>query len=90
MTAYSNYRVIHRKVPTWRAASGRDYEEVYGVHEVFYDEDGRPMTYTDDPVEHFPARHIQDIRAVNNHLSEALRRETLESWDFIGGGEEEH
>ncbi len=55
----------------------------YGIHEVFYDDDGLPCACTQDPIDVF-ADSEQELREVYNMMKEAFEQAVLTDEDFTG------
>ena len=72
-----NYRVVHK------VYKGTDE---YGIHEVYYDDDGAPETVTVNPVGPYGNTHEEFIDDMAHYVA-ALGRPVLE-YDKIGKGQE--
>lgn len=75
-----NYRVLHRLVPVpehMRAAVGRDHDETFAVHEVYYDEQGEPMSCSANP-DPIMAESLRELQEVKMMMVAALRKPVLE------------
>lgn len=68
-----NYRVV--KTPT-------DTCESYGIHEVYYDADDRPVYYTENPVPCFAWSH-ESLGAEIERFRTALSKPILTPEDFV-------
>ena len=85
----AKYRVIHRKRLLW-TPKGLDDVDTYSIHEVVYSDDGLPVAYHRVPAAQYEALSLTQLRDMYNAWAAALGQPVLESWDFIGGGEDEH
>lgn len=72
-----NYRLVHRRhdVPSGTA------EDVYAIHEVYYDAAGQPEMVTEDPVE-VSGETAQEAREAYRQMGEAFDRPKIEYDDF--------
>lgn len=67
-----NYRVLkHEEV-------GADV--YYGIHEVYYDSDGKPARYSAKPM--IAEESILDLRVALDRMSDAIGKEVLTYRDF--------
>ena len=67
-----NYRVVHRVVET---------EECYGIHEVYYDEAGRPYWLTDRPCA--MGNTLAELKTDLRQMRQALDDHVLEWADIV-------
>jgi hypothetical protein len=67
-----NYRLVKR---TYRG------EVLYGIHEVYYDDQGAPESITGDPVG-VAEQSKSDIMTTLRHMERALTMPTLNYEDF--------
>lgn len=72
-----NYRVLKRTIK----ATG---EERWGIHEVFYDDDGSLDTATTEPIA-IEADSLDELRVDLEHVQRALGRPVLTLDDFPSG-----
>ena len=73
-----NYRVIHRKI------LGRtpEYDEdVYAIHEVYYDDAGKMVAVTTEPVPAY-SENMKGMGWVLERFAEAYKKDVVE-WDSI-------
>lgn len=63
-----NHRVIKTKDGT---------EDWYGIHEVYYDEDGKAYGWTSKPVE-VAGNSIHDLRKTLEQMLECLNKEIID------------
>jgi hypothetical protein len=71
-----NYRVVHRHL-----VHPNGGEDVYAVHEVYYDDDGNPTMVTENPV-YLAAESVKELNADRILMGAACRKPVLE-WDDI-------
>lgn len=76
-----NHRVVRRIFP--------DGEILFGIHEVFYNDDGQPDMVTDDAVRVL-GDDIDDLEQTLKWMRKALGQPILEYSDFEGGGKYYH
>jgi hypothetical protein len=75
-----NYRVIKEKNKEYLDL---DKEDAYffAIHEVYYDENEKPITCTEDPV--YPSgTSLKDLKVDIKHYLQALKRPVLNMTDF--------
>lgn len=70
-----NYRVV-------RVGSGDEAQ--YGLHEVYYDEEGRPEKRTVEPAD-VVAESLEDLHWMLDRMHEALAKAVLTGADFGEG-----
>lgn len=58
-----------------------DGENYFQMHEVYYDEDGNPDGYTENPI-HIGAKSIEELEWVFEKMKEALTKPILSTKDF--------
>jgi hypothetical protein len=75
MTWTWNHRVIRSVEP--------DGTEFFGVHEVHYDDDGKPSLYSADPVA-VCGGALDEIRWTLDRMREAVDKPILSKSDFVG------
>jgi len=68
-----NHRVIRRKFPNG--------EVLWAIHEVYYDDDGKPNACTENPI---PIREysVKDIGKTLKRIRRALKKPVLKYEDF--------
>jgi len=72
-----NHRVV-RKVHKWTGKSGEKYEEVtYGIHEAFYDDNGKVFAITQEPVE-VAGDDIDSLKQTLEWMEKCLEHPILE------------
>lgn len=59
-----------------------DGEPYHQIHEVYYDKDGHPNGYTENPVSVFSNEGIDGLSSVLEKMAEALKKPALEESDF--------
>ncbi len=67
-----NHRVIKKVV---------DGEEIYSIHEVYYDQDGKLRTYTEQPIG-VVSETLKGAKWVLNRMLAALKKPILLESDF--------
>lgn len=76
-----NYRIVRHHEPS----------EWYGLHEVYYDDDGKPTSMTADPVD-FVCDGDEGseglVRSLEMALADAKRRPVLDERDICGAHEQ--
>lgn len=67
-----NYRIIKTTIGG---------EDSYGIHEVYYDENGKPKMYSEDPI---PAHGetLTELREDMDRLLQAFEKPIISSDDF--------
>lgn len=73
-----NYRVIHRKI---LGRTPEFDEDVYAIHEVYYDDEGKMVAVTDDPVPAY-SEDMKGLAWVLERFAEAYKKGVVE-WDSI-------
>lgn len=73
-----NYRLVHRK---HYGRTPEFDEDVYAIHEVYYDNDGKVRAVSTDPSPVY-ANDMQGIEWVLRKMQEAYTKDVLE-WDNI-------
>ena len=68
-----NHRLVHQR---------RDGTDFFGIHEVFYDEDGRPVNVTVDPMDVGWFESKEEIALELHMMAKALDEPVLEYEDF--------
>ena len=68
-----NYRVVHHLM---------DETDYYGIHEVYYDDGGRPRHITEDPTDMGWLESKADIALELHMMAKALDEPVLEYEDF--------
>lgn len=71
-----NYRVIRQKV----IVDDEEFDS-FAIHEVYYDEDGKPGSITSDPVEP-SGQTLQELGEDLRRMVAALNKPVLEYDDF--------
>lgn len=74
-----NHRVIEHK-----EADGTPY---MAIHEVHYDDKGKPAAYTENPTDVL-AEDLDGLRWQLNHMLKACEAPILQESDFVGNVEE--
>ena len=72
-----NYRVVHHLM---------DETDYYGIHEVYYDEDGRPQNVTVDPMDVGWEESVKGVAQTLKWMRKALKQPVLEYEDFAAAG----
>lgn len=67
-----NYRVVKTTV---------DGEDSYGIHEVYYDEEGKPKMFSADPCPVF-SETLEGLEEEISRIRAALGRSALQESDF--------
>jgi len=80
---YWNYRVVRKAYPP--GADGT-IEHVLGIHEVYYDDDGKPEMVTENRMDAH-GETLDELRTDLRWMMEALDKPVLE-YDEIGGKEQ--
>ncbi len=76
---YWNYRVIGDSAPT----GGGDFEDVLTIHEVYYDSNDAPHSWSADPM--WPqGESLDGLRAELNRMLEALDKPIINKEDLPG------
>jgi hypothetical protein len=71
----------HRVIKSIYDVVGQPDEISYAVHEVYYDEDGKPTSYTKEPV--FPCGDtLEELQQEIERFAEAARNPVLTDADF--------
>jgi hypothetical protein len=76
-----NYRILHCRV----RSLNDEFEDVYGIHEVYYGEDGTPRAVTVNAVGPH-GETLDEFTADFQRYARALDRPALEMTDFEPGG----
>jgi hypothetical protein len=74
MMASSNYRVME-----FTDDNGEHY---YQIHEVYYDNEGHPSSYTENPAVVFSIDGVDGLVGVLDKMKEALKKPILDKIDF--------
>jgi hypothetical protein len=61
-------------------------EELYGIHEVYYDEGGNPNGWTEEPI-YLLESSIADLRNVLSRINEAFDKEIIDIGQFDKKGD---
>lgn len=81
--SYWNYRVVRKVYPP---GIDGEREHVLGIHEVYYDDDGKPEMVTENRMDAH-GETLDELRTDLRWMMEALDKPVLE-YDEIGGKEQ--
>lgn len=59
-----------------------DDEVIFGIHEVYYDEQGRPNMYAENPVRCFSEESVESLSREIDRFKAALQQPVLVPEDF--------
>ena len=68
-----NHRVIRRKYPGGGV--------LWGIHEVYYDDDGKPRSCTENPIR-IQEYSVSDLKKTMKRIRRALKKPALKYEDF--------
>lgn len=55
-----NYRILRRRYVGWENNTGPTHEDMYGIYEVYYDEEGKPTKCSENPA-YLEFDHIESL-----------------------------
>ena len=80
-----NHRVVRRQLTEW--SEGEDVQYGFSIHEVYYDDAGKPNAITEDAIQPYGDTPEELLEELIRFLY-ATTKPTLEYEDIAGKGEE--